>query len=155
LRIIYAWLLSWNAALVYAVLLLLWNGGFDMSKSQAEKIYLNHLRVAGLPEPEQEFMFARAIKRRWRSDFAYPSMMLLIEIEGGKWVGRIYQSRHTHPEGYMKDCQKYNAAALLGYRVLRFTIEMIESGEALATTEKALRRELNLNLIKEADNAKD
>ncbi len=54
--------------------------------------------------------------RRWRADFAIPSEKLLIEIDGGVWSG----GRHTRGAGFIGDCEKLNAAAVLGYRVLRY-----------------------------------
>jgi len=38
-----------------------------------------------------------------------------IELEGG--VGN--KSRHTATAGYIKDCEKYNTATALGWRVFR------------------------------------
>jgi len=55
--------------------------------------------------------------RRWRFDFAWPSKKIAVEIEGGTWTG----GRHTRGAGFQKDCEKYNAAAVLGWTVLRFT----------------------------------
>ena len=48
-------------------------------------------------------------------------------------------SRHTTVGGYAKDCEKYNAAALLGWRVLRYTTGMIMSGQAINDVLEALR----------------
>jgi very-short-patch-repair endonuclease len=93
---------------------------------------LFHMRAAGLPEPEQEYYFARP--RRFRADYAYPERRILIEVEGGTWKG----GRHVTGAGYRRDCEKYNLAALGGYMVLRFTSDMVRSGEALNTIEKAL-----------------
>ena len=45
----------------------------------------------------------------------------------------------TRGAGYEKDAEKGNAAVLLGWAVLRFTTEMVESGEALATIERDVR----------------
>jgi hypothetical protein len=59
---------------------------------------------------------------------------LLIEIDGGTWKF----SRHTTGTGFQGDCEKLNAAVLLGYRCLRFTPAMVESGVALSTIERAL-----------------
>lgn len=53
--------------------------------------------------------------RKWRADFAHPEARVLIEIEGG-----IYsRGRHTRGSGYAADCEKYNAAALDGWTVIR------------------------------------
>ena len=64
-------------------------------------------------EPEYRFH----PKRRWRFDFANPEYKVAIEFEGGIWTG----GRHTRGTGYKNDCDKYNAAQLLGWRVLRYT----------------------------------
>jgi very-short-patch-repair endonuclease len=59
--------------------------------------------------------------RRWRSDFACPAASILIEVEGGT----RQQGRHNRHAGYRNDAIKYNAATLMGYRVFRFTSDMI------------------------------
>lgn len=59
---------------------------------------------------------------------------LLIEIDGGTWSG----GRHVSGSGFEADCIKLNAATLAGYRVLRFTPSMVDSGAALAVVEEAL-----------------
>jgi very-short-patch-repair endonuclease len=63
----------------------------------------------------EEFKFAPG--RRFRADYAIPEHKLLIEYEGVFSA----KSRHTTPVGYTRDCEKYNLAATLGYRVLRYT----------------------------------
>lgn len=73
------------------------------------------IRSAGLPEPEREYRFAPP--RRWRFDFAWPERRVAVEVEGGGWV----RGRHHRPGGFTKDCEKYNAAVLRGWRVLRYT----------------------------------
>ena len=55
--------------------------------------------------------------RKWRFDFADLATMTAIEIEGGIFSG----GRHTRGAGYAKDCEKYNAAVHLGWRVFRIT----------------------------------
>lgn len=82
--------------------------------------------------PVREFRFHPV--RRWRADFAFPDQKLLVEFEGGAFSA----GRHTRGAGFEKDCEKYNAAALLGYTVLRFTAKHVKSGEAIVTIEKFL-----------------
>jgi len=101
--------------------------------SDLEQTLLFLIRVNGLPEPVREYKFHPV--RKWRSDFAYPEQRLLIEAEGGMWT----KSRHRTGEGYTKDCEKYNAASILCYRVLRFTRSMIEDGTAIETIKEALK----------------
>jgi very-short-patch-repair endonuclease len=62
-------------------------------------------------------------KRRWKADYALPFHRILIEIEGGAWSDK--RQRHTWGTGFEKDCEKYNEAAILGWRVLRFTPQMM------------------------------
>ena len=100
--------------------------------SNLETILDFHMKAAGLPDPEREFRF-HAI-RRWRFDFAWPDHKVAAEVEGGTWTG----GRHTRGKGFEQDCAKYNAAAMLGWTVLRFTSGMVNSGEALNAIEAAL-----------------
>ena len=100
--------------------------------SDLEDLLAQHMQYAGLPTPEREYRFAPP--RRYRADFAYPEKMLLIEVEGGVWT----QGRHSRGAGFTNDCGKYNLAAKLGYRVLRFTSNMIKDGLALRTIEEVL-----------------
>jgi hypothetical protein len=95
---------------------------------------LIQLRLAGLPEPEREFLFHR--KRKWRFDLAWPELLIAVEVEGGIWVG----GRHVRGEGYEADCEKYNEAQLAGWMVLRFTPGMIKKGKAGGVIETAIRR---------------
>jgi len=85
-----------------------------------------------LSVPSREYRFAPP--RRWRFDFAWPAIKLAVEVEGGTWSG----GRHTRGAGFAKDCEKYNAAASLGWRVLRFTKEMIEDRTAIEMIRGAL-----------------
>jgi hypothetical protein len=79
-----------------------------------------------------EYCFA--YPRRWRFDFALVSNLIAIEIEGGTWSG----GRHTSGSGFRKDCEKYNEATRLGWRVYRFTSDMVTSGKAIEFIEQLL-----------------
>jgi len=100
--------------------------------SDLEDILAYQIRVAGLPEPEREYKFHPT--RRWRFDFAWPERHMAVEVEGGKWT----RGRHTRPGGFEADCEKYNAAALLGWCVLRVTADMINDGRAIDTIREAI-----------------
>lgn len=78
-----------------------------------------------LPDPEHRFHPVR----KWRFDFAWPDMLLAVEIEGGTWAN----GRHNRAQGYEGDCEKYNAAVMVGWRVLRFTGDMVRDGRMAAT----------------------
>lgn len=98
---------------------------------------LTQIRVAGLPEPEAEYPFAYDWERDWRFDFCWHDRMVAVEVEGGGWK----RGRHHRPKGYEADCEKYNEAALLGWKVFRFTTDMVRDGRALALLERVLKGE--------------
>ena len=103
-----------------------------MTQSAPEAQFALHCRAAKIPVvPEYQFHPTR----RWRADFALPDAMLLIEIEGGIWI----KGRHQTGVGFTADCIKYNNAALLGWRIFRFTPDMVKSGEAVKMIEQALK----------------
>ena len=54
--------------------------------------------------------------RRWRFDFAITDRRIAIEIEGGVFS----QGRHTRGIGFVNDCEKYNTATAMGWRIFRF-----------------------------------
>lgn len=56
-------------------------------------------------------------ERRWRFDYAIPQYKIALEVEGGVWT----QGRHTRPQGFLGDIEKYNTATLMGWRVFRIT----------------------------------
>lgn len=82
--------------------------------SHLEALFLQLWRFLHGPEIESEYAFDA--ERRWRFDFALLEKQIAIEIEGG-----LYGGRHTRPAGYAADCEKYNAAVMQGWRVIRLT----------------------------------
>lgn len=65
--------------------------------------------------------------RLWRFDYAIPSHRIAIEIDGGVWI----EGRHNRPKGYIADLDKFNNAAALGWRVLKFTRQQQFTTKAL------------------------
>ena len=76
-------------------------------------------------------------QRRWRFDYALPEHKIALEVEGGVWTG----GRHTRPQGFLGDIEKYNTATLMGWRVFR-------------TTPEELVRSATLNLLRQAISGK-
>lgn len=78
-----------------------------------------------LPKYFGEYIFTPELrfhpKRRWRFDFANEYLKIAFEVEGGTWSG----GRHVNPIGYMKDCEKYNMATKMGWKVFRLVPAMI------------------------------
>ena len=75
--------------------------------------------------------------RKWRFDFAWPTIKVAVEIQGGTWTG----GAHVRGAGYEKDCEKLNNAVLLGWKVLYFTSKMVRSGEGLELLKRVLDNE--------------
>lgn len=85
-------------------------------RSNLEKKAEELLRKAGFNSFEIEYRFC---KRFWRFDFAWPEHKVALEVEGGVWKGK--RGGHTSGMGYSKDCEKYNEAAVRGWKVIRVT----------------------------------
>lgn len=84
--------------------------------SALEETFLVQLKSEGLTYlMERELMFHP--ERKWRFDFAWHDYMLAVELEGGTWG----LSRHTTGKGFQDDCDKYNAATMMGWKLLRGT----------------------------------
>jgi len=91
-----------------------------------------HLKAHNIQGVMQQFKFH--VERRWVVDFAWPDKKIIVEVEGGTWKG----GRHTRGVGFRNDCIKYNQATLDGWKVFRFTSDMVKSGAAIETILQAL-----------------
>lgn len=74
---------------------------------------------------KKEFKFS---ERKFKFDFAIvvnAEMKIAIEYEGlglrTDKSGNVDKSGHTSPTGYTSNCQKYNLATCLGWKLLRYT----------------------------------
>jgi len=93
-----------------------------------------HLAELGL-EFVMEYRFDE--KRKWRFDFLLcdqPEVFtsLAIEIDG------YFNGRHG--AGWGSDNEKANTAALMGYRVLRFSTQDVKTGKAKAFLQECLAK---------------
>ena len=84
-------------------------------KAQRERGFLANLAALRVPAPTPEFVFHPS--RKWRLDFAWPDAKLALEVEGGVWSG----GKHGRGSGIVKDMEKANGLACLGWRLLRVT----------------------------------
>jgi very-short-patch-repair endonuclease len=100
--------------------------------SKGEEALAMMLRAYGV-EHEREYRFHPP--RRWRADFAIPAHRILIEVEGGTWTA----GRHSRGKGFDADCEKYNTAALQGWKVLRYSTGKVISGEAIVEIMGAIQ----------------
>jgi hypothetical protein len=87
----------------------------------------------GMARPVQEHRFDGV--RRWRFDYAWPVQKVALEVEGGVWTG----GRHTRGAGFVADMEKYNAATVQGWRVLRCTPDTLCAAATLANLRMLLK----------------
>jgi hypothetical protein len=80
-----------------------------------DPLFLALVRRAQLPTPTPEYLFHPV--RKWRIDWAWPDYRVGLEVDGGIW----HNGRHTRGAGWLKDSEKLNCAAALGWRMLRVT----------------------------------
>ena len=114
--------------------------GNKAAGSKGEIALAGQLDLRGISY-ERELMLIPG--RRFRFDFLLAQFALVIEVEGGTWSG----GRHTTGAGFRSDCFKYNAALELGYRVLRYTTDMVTKGEAIAQVERIVAAESAYNAL--------
>ena len=100
--------------------------------SPAELLLATQLEQAGIPYVRE---FVAAAPRKYRWDF-YLGDDLLVEIDGGAWVG----GRHVRGSGVESDAEKSAMAAIRGYRFIRVTPAQVDDGRALAWIQQALER---------------
>lgn len=79
------------------------------AKPNAEDMLYDDLLAEGMPPVRQHVFHGEKL---WRFDFAYPPLMLAIEVDG--------RGRHQTDKGRTEDCDKLNAASELGWKILRY-----------------------------------
>lgn len=89
----------------------------------------------GLPCPVVEHPFAKEQGRKWRFDYAWPEHRIALEVEGGVWIA----GRHTRGSGFVKDMEKYNQAAVLGWRVLKVQPRDLCTAETVEMLKQVIR----------------
>lgn len=87
------------------------------NKEKHELSFLNHwkLMYPDLPVPVREHRFHET--RKWRFDFAWPKLLIAVELHGGGNRGR-----HSTVTGMAKDMEKHNTATVAGWRCLAFGV---------------------------------
>lgn len=91
------------------------NGKISHEKETIKTLLWVLHREGSIPEYVEELEFHP--DRKFRFDWAIPSLKIAIEYEG------VFakKSRHTTISGYTMDCEKYNLAQISGWKVLRYT----------------------------------
>lgn len=73
--------------------------------------------------------------RKWRFDYAFPGLLVAVEVDGGVWTG----GRHINPAGYINDMEKLNTAASMGWLVLRITTDDRFASKTLELIKNTLK----------------
>ena len=60
--------------------------------------------------------------------------MIALEVEGGVWIG----GRHTSGAGFVKDMEKYNEAAAMGWRIIRCQPKQLCSSNTIELIRRAI-----------------
>jgi hypothetical protein len=74
--------------------------------------------------------------RMWRFDYAIPELKIAIEVEGGIW--KPGGGRHNRGAGFRADIEKYNTAALMGWRVFRAEPEKLMRAQTFDLLREAI-----------------
>ena len=101
-------------------------------KPRATGLFPKLCVAQGLPAPVAEFTFHET--RKWRFDWAWPEQRIALECNGGIWV----QGRHSRGSGLLKEHEKMNAAAVLGWKILYATPQNLNGPATFATLKEAL-----------------
>lgn len=102
-------------------------GSYTPPHSELERLLVEVLDRAGLPEPVRQFRAPWLRPVNGRVDLAYPESRLLIEGDSRRW--------HMLMEAFETDRLRDNAAQLAGWRILRFTWrEITDNPERVART---------------------
>lgn len=94
-----------------------WTGcAIPQAAGQYPKVYplVGMCRAAGLPEPIPELQWHPS--RRYRADYGFPQLRVLVEIDGGLFKN----GGHTRGAARLHDMAKDRAATLQGWKTLRY-----------------------------------
>ena len=114
--------------------------------SELEEALSHQIAVLNLPAPVREYRFAaelvgtqKGVRARlvnaglkdWRFDFAWPDLMIAVEVEGiTRWGrnknGSMKLGRHQTSTGMEGDLRKYDKAMGLGWTVYRCSGSMVK-----------------------------
>lgn len=102
------------------------------SEELQRRLFIALCEQSGLPAPTPEHRFAAP--RQWRFDYAWTDHRVALEVEGGVWTG----GRHVRGKGMIEDMEKYNAATLRNWRLLRVTPSQLCTAETIDMLRAAL-----------------
>ena len=106
--------------------------------SIGEETLAMQLRALDLPQPERQYQPVE--DRRWKVDFAWPMLGIIVEVEGGVYM----RGYHNFGEAMENDMRKYNRLKSEGWQIYQFSTGMVKSGEAITFIENELGKALAL-----------
>ena len=68
--------------------------------------------------------------RKYKADFLFPSLHLVVEVDGGEWLGK--RGGHTSGKGFLSDRCRDQTASLEHYQTVRYAGTQIKDGSAIA-----------------------
>lgn len=83
------------------------------AKEFTQETFFLLLDQVNVPRPTPEHVFHNS--RKWRFDYCWIDQMVVLEVEGGIFI----RGRHSRGAGMKEDMDKYNEAAVLGYRIVK------------------------------------
>lgn len=92
-------------------------------KTDKADMFLHYWRIIAGERypPAEEYNFDKHLGRKHRFDFAFPAHRIAVEIEGNAWNVKG-GGKHMQDA----DLEKYNIAAMEGWRVFRFSPAMLK-----------------------------
>ena len=93
--------------------------GNALSESELERLLIELIVDAGLPEPVKQFHAPWLKRLNGRVDLAYPMYEILIEGDSRRWHGTF--------DAFESDRTRDNAAQIAGWIILRITWRMIQT----------------------------
>ena len=85
----------------------------------------NFSLMFGYPVPKVEYKFHP--DRRWRFDWGWPDLKIAVECQGGLFI----RGAHARGAYIVKSQEKYNYAALMGWRIFYFQPKEFNNGVAV------------------------
>lgn len=106
----------------------------QVEREKWELTLAQHIEAMRLPKPVRQYQFIPG--RRFRADFAWPDLMLIVEVDGGIHTN----GRHNRGTGFEKDRIRDGLALEAGWIVYRCTPDMVAKGMAVETIRKIIKR---------------
>lgn len=104
----------------------------ERDAEKTAKAIADYCAAHGLPAPVREHVFCG--HRNWAFDYAWPDLMVALELEGGTFIG----GRHSTGAGMRADMEKYNEAQIRGWCVLRCETKAARSARILGVLRRAM-----------------